>query len=66
MENILIEKIEVDPNQPRKVFSEADLDEMADPEKFMLVAGERRYRGAIRAELAGLNAIVKKKMHLSK
>lgn len=64
-----------DENQPRKVFSEHSLDELAasirqhgliqpiivrkDGNKYILIAGERRWRAANRAQLKTIPAIVR-------
>ncbi len=76
IEEIDVAKIAPNPFQPRKVFNEAALRELADsirehgviqpvvvtqtPEGYELVVGERRFRAAILAGLATVPAIVKK------
>lgn len=68
-------EIDVNPNQPRRNFDEASLDELAASikangiiqpiivrpigDRFELVAGERRYRAARKAGLLSLPAIVR-------
>lgn len=70
-----INKIFANPNQPRKAFDETALNELSqsikkhgvimpiivnrDGDKFMIIAGERRYRAAKLAELSKIPAIVK-------
>ncbi len=70
-----INKIFANPNQPRKVFDETALNELSqsikkhgvimpiivnrDGDKYMIIAGERRYRAAKLAELSKIPAIVK-------
>jgi ParB family chromosome partitioning protein len=70
-----VEEIEPNPNQPRKVFSSAALDELAASIRasgviqpvivrrqgahYQLVAGERRWRAARQAGLARIPAIVR-------
>jgi ParB family chromosome partitioning protein len=72
---IAVEEIEPNPNQPRKVFSSAALDELTASIKasgviqpvivrtqgsgYQLVAGERRWRAARQAGLARVPAIVR-------
>ena len=72
---IAVEEIEVNPNQPRKLFSSAALDELAASIKasgviqpvivrrqgagYQLVAGERRWRAARQAGLPRIPAIVR-------
>jgi ParB family chromosome partitioning protein len=72
---IPVEEIEVNPNQPRKTFSSAALDELAasirasgviqpvivrrQASGYQLVAGERRWRAARQAGLARVPAIVR-------
>ncbi len=71
-----IDKIIANPNQPRKNFDKAALDELATSikehgvimpivvnkekdGKFMIIAGERRYRASILAGLTAIPAVVK-------
>lgn len=70
LRNIKLDQIEADPNQPRRIFDEVSLDELAKsigqhgilqpivvtPHKggYMIVAGERRFRAA---KIAGLDKI---------
>ncbi len=70
VKNTSIEKIEVNPDQPRRVFDKEKLDELAasikqhgiiqpivvtpSGDKYRIVAGERRYRAA---QLSGLNSV---------
>ncbi len=71
-----IDKIIANPNQPRKNFDKAALDELATSikehgvimpivvnkekdGKFMIIAGERRYRASILAGLTSIPAVVK-------
>lgn len=74
--NIPIKKVFANPNQPRKTFHEESISELAESikehgilnpiivrpsgEKYEIIAGERRYRGAIIAELKEIPAIIKK------
>lgn len=71
-----IDKIVPDPNQPRKVFTPEDLQDLSDSirsrgllqpirvrwdqerEKYVIVAGERRWRAAIMAGKATLGCVV--------
>ena len=75
VQEIEISKIYANPNQPRKVFEETALKELAQSikehgvimpiivnrsgERFMIIAGERRYRASIIAGLYTIPAIVK-------
>lgn len=68
--NVNIEKLYANPGQPRKIFNEESLNELADSirihgiiqplivvkreDKYMIIAGERRYRAS---QLAGLSAV---------
>ena len=70
-----IRKVEPNPTQPRQFFDEDLLDELAESmktfgivqpllvttegEKFMIIAGERRYRAARKAQLKEIPVIVK-------
>ncbi len=70
-----VNKIFANPNQPRKAFDETALNELSqsikkhgvimpiivnrDGDKYMIIAGERRYRAAKLAELSKIPAIVK-------
>lgn len=70
-----IRKVEPNPTQPRQFFDEEALEELADSMKdfgivqpllvteeegrFMIIAGERRYRAARKARLAEIPVIVK-------
>ena len=72
---IELSRIERNPNQPRTHFSEDALDELADSirergvlqpillrshgDSFMIIAGERRWRAAQRAQLHAIPAIVR-------
>ncbi|HEY8423706.1 MAG TPA: ParB/RepB/Spo0J family partition protein [Clostridia bacterium] len=72
---IEIHKIFPNPNQPRRTFDEQSLNELADSikihgviqplivtkrdEKYMIIAGERRWRAAIKAGLQKVPVIVK-------
>jgi ParB family chromosome partitioning protein len=73
--HVPVEKIEANPENPRLVFEETALEELAASirehgvlqpilvrpmgrDHFQLVAGERRWRGAIRAGLATIPALV--------
>ena len=71
-----VDKIVPDPNQPRKVFTPEDLQDLADSirgrgllqpirvrwdeerEKYVIVAGERRWRAAIMAGKATITCVV--------
>lgn len=76
--DIPIELIRRNPDQPRRIFSEADLEELAasirergvlqpillrpaseHPGEYQIVAGERRWRAAQRAELRIIPALVR-------
>ncbi len=73
---IPLERIEANPNQPRRDFDETTLNELADsirqigliqpvtlhqisPEKYMIIAGERRWRAAQAAGLTAIPAYIK-------
>jgi len=73
---IELSKIEPNPNQPRTIFEDDALDELAtsirtygiiqpitlkeiDSDKYMIVAGERRYRAALKAGLEQIPAYIK-------
>ena len=73
---LLVADIEPDPDQPRRHFDDAALDELAasiaargviqpiivrpvGPGRYMLVAGERRWRAAQRAQLHEIPALVR-------
>lgn len=73
---IPLEQIEANPNQPRRDFDETALAELADsirqigliqpitlhqisPDKYMIIAGERRWRAAQAAGLAAIPAYIK-------
>ncbi|MEL7471004.1 MAG: ParB/RepB/Spo0J family partition protein [Pseudomonadota bacterium] len=77
-ENIPIDLIEANPDQPRRVFREAELDELAmslkshgllqpvllrphpaDAKKYQIIAGERRWRAAQRAEIHSVPAVIR-------
>lgn len=74
-QNVLIEDIKPNPNQPRKTFDSSLLDELAgsikqhgvlqpvvvirDESGFILIAGERRWRAARQAGLKEIPAIVR-------
>lgn len=67
--------VEPNPDQPRKVFEESELDELADSikhngilqpivvrkrgEKYQIIAGERRYQAAQRAGLVSVPVVVR-------
>lgn len=73
--NIDINKIKQNPDQPRKSFDEETINELAasikeygilqplilkrEGEEYIIVAGERRYRAAIKAGLGSVPALVK-------
>ena len=73
--NIDINKIKQNPDQPRKSFDEETINELAasikeygilqplilkrEGEEYIIVAGERRYRAAIKAGLSSVPALVK-------
>ena len=73
--DVPIDKIEVNPNQPRKVFDFTALDELAASirasgviqpiivrrygDGYQLIAGERRWRAARQAGLERIHAIVR-------
>jgi ParB family chromosome partitioning protein len=75
VKNIEIGMIDVNPNQPRKIFDPTALNELAQSIKihgviqpilltprngrFMIVAGERRFRASIIAQIKTLPAIIK-------
>lgn len=75
LRHIKLSEIRVDPDQPRRQFDESALDELAasitehgilqpivvTPAKggYMIVAGERRYRAAVKAGIAKIPAIVR-------
>ena len=75
VKNIEIKLIDVNPNQPRKIFDPTALNELAQSIKihgviqpilltprngrYMIVAGERRFRASIIAELKTIPAIIK-------
>ncbi|MEI7918046.1 MAG: ParB/RepB/Spo0J family partition protein [Candidatus Saccharibacteria bacterium] len=75
LRNIKIDQIVIDPNQPRRQFSQEELDELADsidehgvlqpiivtPYKggYQIVAGERRYRASKQAGLDKIPALVR-------
>ena len=73
---IELSKIEPNPNQPRTIFEDDALDELAasirtygiiqpitlkeiDEDKYMIIAGERRYRAAQKAGLVQIPAYIK-------
>ena len=73
---IEISKIEPNPNQPRTVFEDDALDELAasirtygiiqpitlkeiESDKYMIIAGERRYRAAMKVGLSQIPAYIK-------
>ena len=73
---IELSKIEPNPNQPRTIFEDDALDELAvsirtygiiqpitlkeiDTDKYMIIAGERRYRAAQKVGLAQIPAYIK-------
>jgi len=75
--SLLVGSIEPDPNQPRRLFDESALDELAasiatrgvlqpvivvplGEGRYRLVAGERRWRAAQRAEVHEIPALVRK------
>ncbi|MEL7000406.1 MAG: ParB/RepB/Spo0J family partition protein [Pseudomonadota bacterium] len=77
-ESIPIDLIEANPDQPRRVFREAELDELAmslkshgllqpvllrphpaDAKKYQIIAGERRWRAAQRAEIHSVPAVIR-------
>jgi ParB family chromosome partitioning protein len=73
--NLALDQISPNPYQPRKYFNEASIDELARSvkehgivqplvvtrvgEKFKLIAGERRFRAAVKAGLASVPVVVK-------
>lgn len=73
---VSVEEIHVNPNQPRKIFKEKDLEELSlsikengiiqplivakDEKGFELIAGERRLRAAKRAGIEQVPVVVKK------
>ena len=75
VETISISLIKANPNQPRKYFDEEKLEELADSikengviqplivqkdgSKYMIIAGERRYRASLIAGLEELPCIIK-------
>lgn len=75
LRNIPVDRIETNPNQPRKVFDEDDLNELSDSiathgllqpivvrrmgDGYQIVAGERRYTAACRAGLHEIPALVR-------
>lgn len=75
LRNIKLSEIKIDPDQPRRRFDEAALNELAESVKehgilqpivvtphaggYMIVAGERRYRAAVMANLTKIPAIVR-------
>lgn len=75
VQKVLITDITPDPNQPRRTFSEAELDELRQSierhgvlqpivltpyeDSYIIVAGERRYRAAKKAGLTHLPALVR-------
>ena len=73
---IELSKIEPNPNQPRTIFEDDALDELAasirthgiiqpitlkeiDSDKYMIIAGERRYRAALKVGLVQIPAYIK-------
>ena len=77
-QNIPVERIEPNPEQPRRTFSQDRLEELAasirekgviqplilrrnprDPEKYEIVAGERRWRAAQLAQLHEVPAVIR-------
>jgi ParB family chromosome partitioning protein len=76
LKSVPIDRIDPDPHQPRKLFDQAKLEELAASlrelgqvqpitlryipatRRYMLIAGERRWRAAKIAELAELDALV--------
>src|SRR5512141_603864 len=72
---LAVDQIDVNPNQPRKVFDSNALNELAasikasgviqpivvrhDGSRFQLIAGERRWRAARQAGLARIPAILR-------
>ncbi len=75
LRNIKLSEIEADPDQPRRIFDEVSLDELAHSIKahgilqpivvtphrggYMIVAGERRFRAARQAGLDKIPALVR-------
>lgn len=75
--NIDIKDIKTDKNQPRKTFAEESIEELSksiskygiiqpivvfkEDEKYRIIAGERRYRAAIKAGLKSIACIVREK-----
>ncbi len=74
--DILLEQISPNPDQPRTTFDEEALDELAasirelgiiqplslrktGPDSYQIIAGERRYRAALRAGLASVPAYIR-------
>ena len=57
--NLPLAKIEPNPDQPRKVFDQVSLDELAEKDAYsQIIAGERRWRAARQAGLEDIPAMV--------